>query len=150
MNFITQNCQKEVVLNTASFKDAMSLKKAAMKSILESNMRGGIDIADFKTAEISKILDIIAHAIVNADTSDEFEAAVFKCLERSHYDKKQINAQLFDDFPEAREDYYELIVKCCEVNLRPFFKSLVSELKTRLETMMKKDPEQKSQQTLSE
>lgn len=150
MNFTTQNGQKEVVLNPASFKDAIALKKATMKSILDNNMPGGINAAGLQAADISKILDIIARAIISADTSDEFETAVFKCLERSHYDKKQINMQLFDDFPEAREDYYEIVFKCCEVNLRPFFKSLVSELKTRFETMMKKDPEQKSQQTLTE
>ena len=103
MNFTTQNGQKEVVLTPASFKEAIALKKAAMKSILDNNMPGGINAAGLQAADISKILDIIARAIISADTSDEFETAVFKCLERSHYDKKQINMQLFDDFPEARE-----------------------------------------------
>lgn len=136
MQFTTQNGQKEVILNTAGFKDATELKKAVMK-ILGNAKLPNFDANALHSADVGVIVNLITQLIFSADSSDEFENAVFKCLAQSHYDKKQINIQLFDDMPEAREDYYEIISKCCEVNLRPFFKSLVSECKTRFQALTK-------------
>lgn len=142
MDFITQNGQKKVVLNIASFKDSSDLKKVVMKCLGQANVLNNIDVSNAEGLGLAKILDLIMQVIINADSSDEFENAVFKCLERSVYDGKAITLDLFDEHPEAREDYYEIVSKCCEENLRPFFKSLVSEFKTRFETMTKKDQEQ--------
>ena len=136
MQFVTQNGQKTVEIKEASFKDASNLKKAIMKSLLEVSKNNGLP--DLHNIEVSKLFDLVSQLIINADTSEEFDNAVFKCLENCTYDGFfKINMQLFDDKPEIREDYYEIISKCVEVNIRPFFKSLCSEFQSRVATMTK-------------
>ena len=130
MEFITQNGNVTIDIIPASFKDACCLRKAVAKGILGKDL----GIGDKSLMDIK--LDSILQLLVDIDTSDEFEKAVMECLKCCIYDKGgknlKITAQLFDDIPEAREDYYEIVTKCCEENLRPFFKSLASEFKTRL------------------
>lgn len=133
MEFVTQNGNVEVDIQSASFKDACNLKKAVAKGLIGKDLGfDGQSLMDIK-------LDSILQLLVDIDTSDEFEKAVMECLKCCIYDKGgknlKINAQLFDDIPEAREDYYEIVTKCVEVNLRPFFKSLASEFKTLLATL---------------
>lgn len=133
MEFITKNGQKSVKINIAPLKDTMRLKRQVVKCLLESNVTSNVQ--DFKNITSSTLLDKILNILFSADMSEDFENAVFGCLSVCIYDEKyKITPQLFDDFKEAREDYYEIISNCIEVNLRPFFKSLVTELKTRLET----------------
>lgn len=141
MEFITQNGNVEIEIKAASFKDACNLKKAVAKSLVgkEFDLNGG-SLMDVN-------LDSILQLLVDIDTSDEFEKAVMECLKCCIYDKGgkniKITSQVFDDFPEAREDYYQIVTKCCEVNLRPFFKSLVSEFNSRLATIPSESQEQK-------
>lgn len=133
MEFITQNTQKEVKINIASFKDASNLRKALMKSIVESDFTKGLDKGTLENMSFTSLLDIGLKLIFNADTSDSFEKAIFDCLKVCLYDTNhKITPQLFDDFPQARQDYYEIVSKCTEENLRPFFKSLVCEFQTRI------------------
>lgn len=133
MEFITQNRQKEVIINIASFQNASNLRKAVMKSIIESDFAKGLDKGALESLNFTSLLDIGLKLILNADTSNFFEKAIFDCLKVCLYDgNHKITSQLFDDIPEAREDYYEIVSKCCEENLRPFFKSLVSEFQTRM------------------
>lgn len=142
MEFTTQNGGKSVVINEASFKDAVELKKAVVKCLLKT----GIDINNLQKIDASNLFSTLFELIINVDTSDEFDKAVMNCLSNCLYGCNKINENLFNDKPEAREDYYELVTKCCEVNLRPFFKSLVSELKTRFQTLKIESPEQESPQ----
>ena len=142
MEFVTKNGNKECKITAASFKDAVNLKKAAMKCLLNVDTLKSINLDNLQGLDSTKIFDAIGQLIVNIDVSDEFEKAVFVCLSDCLYDGfRQINMQLFDDYPEAREDYYEIISKCCEVNLRPFFKSLCSELKQRFQTLTESNQE---------
>lgn len=140
MNFITQNGQKEVIINAASFKDASNLRKAVMKSIIESDFAKSLDKNALETLNLTSILDVGLKLIFNADTSENFEKAIFECLKVCLYENKKITLQLFDDITEAREDYYEIVSKCCEENLRPFFKSLVTEFQARLKMSDKNIP----------
>lgn len=145
MQFITTNGQKEVIINPASFKDAGSLKKAVMKCLLGVKSLQGLDIKNLNI-DFKGIMDALLELIINIDTSDEFENAVLECLKVCIYDnsgkKVKIVPTMFDDIPEAREDYYEIVAKCCEENLRPFFKSLVSEFKTRFQSQINELPAQ--------
>ena len=144
MEFTTQNGNKECIITAASYKDAVALKRAAVKCLLNTDVLKGIDLdnlKDLKGLNITKVFDVIGQLILNIDVSEDFEKAVFLCLPYCTYDGIKINSQLFDDIPEIREDYYEIVSKCCEVNLRPFFKSLVSELKQRFKTLTENIPE---------
>lgn len=130
MEFISQNGNVAIDIKPASFKEACNLKKAVAKGLMGKDLGlGNANLMDIK-------LDSILQLLVDIDTSDDFEKAILECLKCCVYDKGgknlKITAQLFDDIPEVREDYYEIITKCCEENLRPFFKSLASEFKTRL------------------
>lgn len=132
--FLTQNGNKKVKIIPASFKQALKLKQEALKCITDKNISKGLDLNSTKDGNtmLAKIVDIIS-AI---DSSEAFNNAVFDCLSCCTYEEfHKITEQLFDDFPELREDYYEIVAKCVEVNLRPFFKSLSSELKTRFKSI---------------
>ena len=143
MEFTTTNGHKEITITASSFREAVSLKKAFLGALIESNAFETLKANDI-TISATNLLDVIGKLLINIDISDSFEKAIMKCLESCVYDGKQkITEQLFDDIPELREDYYEIITKCCEVNLRPFFKSLVSELKTRFPQMESVTPLQK-------
>ena len=135
MEFKTQNGNVLVEILPASFRDASNLKKAVAKGLTGSNLLNNVNTANLMDIKIDSIIQIL----VNIDTSDEFEKAVMECLKCCIYDKGvnniKITPQLFDDIPQAREDYYEIVTKCCEENLRPFFKSLASEFKTRFQTI---------------
>lgn len=141
MEITTQNCALTVVIKAASFHDAIGLKKAAAKCLLDA---GVIKNLDFKGLEIASLFDKIAELLFNAETSNEFERALFECLKVCYIEengiKNKITAQLFDEKPEIREDYYEIVAKCVEVNLRPFFKSLLTEFKTRFALIVENPP----------
>lgn len=139
MEFVTQNGQKTVEIKEASFKDASELKKAVVKALSKS----GIDLSNLEKIGTKNLFQTIFDFVINVDTSDEFDKAVMNCLSNCVYDSfYKINENLFNDKPETREDYYEIVAKCCEVNLRPFFKSLVSELKRRYATLKAENQEQ--------
>lgn len=138
MEFVTTNGNVKVKINIASFKDVAELKKAALKALQDVGIikDSNLDIEGLKKQNPIKILTDL---VINIDTSKDFEDALFACLKCCIYDVDSKNLKitplLFDDIIEAREDYYEIAAKCVEVNLSPFFKSLVSACKTRLSTI---------------
>ena len=135
MNFIASN-GKEITINPASFRDACGLKKAVMKSLMDAKVLENLDMSDLQDLDVSDIIDKLLGVLMALETSNDFERAVYDCLRECLYDGfYKITPQLFDDKPETREVYYEIIAKCCEVNLIPFFKSLASEFKARLATI---------------
>lgn len=143
MDFITTNTQKQVKINPASMKEASALKRAVMKVALQGDILKGVSLSQLNLSTSGMLTGLI-QGVIGLDVSEEFESALMACLSRCIYDEKySITTQLFDDKPEIREDYYEIAVKCCEENLRPFFKSLVSELKTRFNQAEENFPEQK-------
>lgn len=138
MELITQNGQKTVVIKPASFQDAINLKKAVAKCLQEADI---IKDLDTMNVELTSLINTISSLLFTAEMSGAFEHNVFECLKVCFIEengiKNKITPQLFDEKPELREDYYEIVMKCVEVNLRPFFKSLVTEFKTRLSRMTK-------------
>lgn len=133
MDFISTNAKKKIVINPATFAEASTLKKEAMKCLSKANILKDIDFTKFSGMDVNKLFASISELIINADSSTEFEDAVFNCLGRCSCENISITKQLFDDTPELRADYYEIVTKCCEENLRPFFKSLATELNNRLQ-----------------
>ena len=135
MEFITTNGQKKVTINVAPFKEMCALKSEAMKC-LKSIDKG--EFSTLKEGDNMKALDKFIDVLISADTSEDFNKALFKCLGRCVYDEfHAITPQFFDDNPEAIEDYYEIVAYCVKVNLTPFFKSLVTALQTSATIMEK-------------
>lgn len=134
MEFVTQN-GIEVNIVAAPTRSAMRLKREVIKHLKNKGLIEKIQNGNLTGLQLTDILDLL----IDIDTSEEFEKAIFECLKVCIYDtqgkKLRISEQLFDDIPEARDNYYEIITKCCEENLRPFLKSLFSAFKTHLETI---------------
>lgn len=145
MEFVTQN-GTEINIVTAPTRSVMRLKREVMKHLKNRGIVDNLDSGNLLNLKLDDVLNLL----IDIDTSEEFEKAIFECLKVCIYDtngkKLRISEQLFDDIPEAREDYYEIIAKCCEVNLRPFFKSLVSQFLILFPTKQNENQKQESQQ----
>lgn len=149
LEFIAKNSEKSVKINPASFKDAIALKKEVLKSLKEAGIIKSINLESLKNLEVADIINSVANLIITMDISESFDVALFECLKVCIYDNKHsITQQLFDDIPQLQEDYYEIVAKCCEVNLRPFFKSLTSELSTRFNQLELDNLPSELQQTM--
>ena len=130
-DFKTQNTGARVVINPAHYKKVVNLRKVLLKEIKQNSiglkLTGNEEVLE-KTLDFSGVLDFIKNVLIGADTSEEVENAIFDCLSYCTYNTTlKIDQDLFDKEPEAREDYYEIIISCIEENLKPFIKSLVSQ-----------------------
>lgn len=128
--FITQNLAT-VKINIASFSEAIILKNAIQKAFVESGVR-------IKTEDN---LEDILNLIMALDSNESVNKAIFRCLSRCLYNNIRITEELFED-EKIREDYYEIIFGCLEVNLKPFIKALFFKLK-ELQTLIPKTQESK-------
>lgn len=141
MEIVTQNGNKNITIKAAGFQDAINLKKAVAKCLLDA---GVVKNLELQGLEFVTLIDKIAELLFSVEMSDDFNKAVFECLKYCYIEengvKNKITPQLFDEKPELREDYYEIVSKCVEVNLAPFFKSLVTEFKTRFNQIAKDLP----------
>lgn len=102
-------------ITPASFEDAFALQNALLESA--KGIKFELDIANMDVTDFKDF-------IIGAATSKAVQSAVFKCLERATYNDIRVTRQLFDDpklGENAREDYYEMVIKAVEVNCKPFF-----------------------------
>lgn len=139
---IAQNTGNKIIINCASTRDVLRLKQVILNELgkrpLGIKLSGGnaADLFD-KDIDFVGIIDYIKDTLLALDGSDDFHEAVFACLQYCTYKSTyKIDMDLFDNpqIPEAREDYYEIIISCVEENLRPFAKSLISMWKTLVQT----------------
>jgi hypothetical protein len=107
----------EVIINPASIIDANNLKNTILKLFKQNN---------FDITNISSVKSMI-EAIMILDSSEEFQKSIFACLSRSVYKMQRIDLELFND-ETARQYYYEILIKCLEVNISPFFKKALIRL----------------------
>lgn len=135
--FNATNTGNKVIINCAKTREVQRLKQVILNEIKKNPI--GIKLVGQGVSALEKeldftgVLDFIKDTLISIDTSDEFNEAIFNCLQYCTYKTVyKINEELFDndEVPEAREDYYEIIVACVEENLRPFVKSLISAWKT--------------------
>ncbi len=133
LEFKAGNTGAEVVINPASYKEVLNLKKHILIEIKKHPL--GLKLSDSgenilnKEIDISDVADFLKDTIIALDISDELNNAIFSCLKVCSWNMHKITPELFDIKPEIREDYYEIVIKCIEENLRPFMKSLASEWK---------------------
>ena len=113
----------ELVVNEADFEKVLELKKAIQENLKAT----GVSLDSLEGEDVTSALQKMIDLLLVLDTSERTERAIFECLAHCTYNNAKINKQLFNDLPEARSDYYEIIRACIEVNLRPFMKSLSSQ-----------------------
>lgn len=148
IEFTAKNSGKSVKILPASFKEAIKLKQEVLKCLKEAGIIKELKLETMKNIEVADVFSSLSNLLITMDTSEGFYNAIFDCLKVCIYDNSySITAQLFNDKPELQEDYYEIISKCCEVNLRPFFKSLASELSTRFGQLTSENPQSEIQPT---
>lgn len=126
---------KRIVINIANFKESAQLKACIAKELLVQNIDlGNADslagLKDELNNSVPKLLNTAKNLLLSCEVSEEFNKALFNCLQHCTYDNLQVREQLFDDVPEAREDYYMIVFECIKENILPFFKGLLSKLKT--------------------
>lgn len=113
-------------VSVAPFQDAKALTKALLKA------SGMVKLAE---NPMDMDVSVIKDMLVQAATSDEVEAALFRCMSRATYDNLKITPELFDDQTigdKIRRDYFLVCAKVVEVNCLPFFDQALSSLKTFL------------------
>lgn len=137
--FNCTNTGNTVVINCAPIKSVQKLKNVILNEVQKSpigiKLIGGDKSLFEKELDFTGVIDFIKNTLIGIDTSDAFSEAIFECLQYCTYKKVyKINEELFDNeaVPEAREDYYDIIVACVEENLRPFIKGLISTWKTHI------------------
>lgn len=124
-----------IVINPASFAEAIKLKNTLFAEIkkypLGLKLSGASNNLLEKDIDFTALIDFLKNVLVGADISEEINTALWDCLKHCTYQTAhRIDANLFDKVPEAREDYYDIIISCIEENLTPFIKSLVSKWQT--------------------
>jgi len=103
-----------VVINKAPFGLQGKLKAAIAQGFLDNKI-------DLK--EDLDPLSISAKVMLVIESSEACQKALFNCLERCTYNTIKITYDTFND-EAAQEEYYTILSKCVEVNLKPFFKGL--------------------------
>lgn len=147
--FCCKNSGKKVKIIPASFRNASKLKSEAMKCLKDSGVLDKLkdNLGDVKLATLIKEL---ANLVISLDTSEGFNSAVMDCLSVCICDNTHaLTEQYFNDCPELWEDYYEIVVSCVEENLRPFFKSLSSELQIRFPQIEEQQAQELPQTNIS-
>jgi len=137
--FKAMSTGNSIVINCAPMKDVQRLKQVIFNELKKSpigiKLVGGDKTLFEKEIDFTGVIDFIKDTLIGIDTSDDFEEAIYNCLQYCTYKKVyKIDRELFDreDIPEARQDYYEIIFACIEENLRPFIQSLISTWKTHI------------------
>ena len=125
----------KIVINEAPWGDVRKLKKVLAIELLKL----GIDIdkeflgqSEENLMVGSKLFQLLKDVYLTLEASDDFNDEIMNCLQYCHYDNIQIKEQLFDDKPEAREDYYDMVIGCLEVNLAPFIKKVLSKFSNQI------------------
>lgn len=137
----TDNGNATLILNEATFADCIILQSVIMEEAKKLKIDiGEMDIS-LNVSSMSNLLDNIKDLFFGLMTSDKFDRIIFKCLNSCTYNGVKITKQLFDDMPEARQDYYQIIKECVEINLNPFLKSLTSQLSTLFTIPMSENQE---------
>jgi hypothetical protein len=128
---------KEVVLSSGakleiticSFQVCNSLVKALLKQAKNIKIEGDMEL-DLKEAIKGGQYNFFKDIVCSLISSDEIESLLFKCFERCLYNKKKVNADLFDNDIDARGDYFEVAWEVGKFNVSPFTKNLLSKFST--------------------
>jgi hypothetical protein len=124
--------KNKLEITPASFSEAMALQRAIGKAINKGNIN--VDLEGFelnkddplKSDVSGDTIGSVISSLISAGTSEEVEAAVFKCANRALYDYKKINIDFFEKV-ENRPLYYPIMIEIIKVNIGPFIGGLFSE-----------------------
>jgi hypothetical protein len=107
----------EVVITAASFEVAQNLWSAIQSAAADQKI----------SQDFIEQPESLFNLILKIDSSPIFKQALWPCLIRCTRNKQKIDKTTFED-TEVRKEYYEIINRCVDENIRPFAESLFSEL----------------------
>lgn len=110
-----------VTINIADWQDAKRLKKAIWRELASAGIKVDLEI------DVSSLIG----PLLRVDSSDVVDAALAPCLARCLRNGEKITDATFND-PEARQDYYDIVYRCAEENIRPLAKGLILKLSTAM------------------
>lgn len=111
-------------VKAAPFPDAKALYQAILRESKGLIQSSKTDMAAVY-AEIVRI----------AFSSEEVEAALWKCMVRCTYNRLKIDNQTFEPI-EARDDYMQVCIEVGKENVFPFLKSLYAEYGAALKRLI--------------
>lgn len=123
-----------VKIEAASWGDAINLHDKISKTLLSNN----IDLGNIEIPESSNdkndlsLVNTFMKAILAVSGDESVRKSIFKCLQRCLYNGEKITEQTFEN-PEARKDYYPVIVACITENISPLLEGVFSGLKPVLQ-----------------
>ena len=134
-DFKSELTGNRIVINPAPFGEVKKLKNVLFnelkKNQLGIKLTGDTQNLLDRNLDFTAMIDFIKNVLIGVDISEDVESVLWECLKHCTYQTTyRIDETLFDKVPEAREDYYEIIISCIEENLTPFIKSLVSKWQT--------------------
>lgn len=110
---------KKLEIQQPRFGAVMDLIRCACREIKKDGL--SIDLEAMKTGDI---LGVILSLVGSKEFEESFWLVSAGCL----YNGERVTQSLFEDRPEAREDYFEIQYKIIEASLKPFGKSLLTML----------------------
>lgn len=82
----------------------------------------------FLQQDMQVLIPLLKDVICELESDKKFTDIVYNMLRNCTYNNVVISRQLFNDKPEAREDYYMIKKEVVKFNLAPFLKSLSGKL----------------------
>lgn len=129
MDFITKT-GAEVKLAMADFEDVLFFKSVIQTVIAEKGLDIDLDISKITSSDgkgkVTEMLPQLMKAVILIEGDKRFHESFMRCLKRCTYNSKKIDKNLWNDTPEAREDYYELVLEVLKLNFSPLLKPLLS------------------------
>ena len=120
-----------IVINASTWENVKALRRCFAQELLKQD----IDIDNLTSLTELKdklqgvaLLNVIKNIVCSLECSEEFDRVLCKCLADCTYKDIEITENLFDDIPEAREDYDVIRIECIKENLKPFFKKVAGML----------------------
>lgn len=86
------------------------------------------DAESFLQQDMRVLIPLLKDVICELESDKKFTDIVYNMLRNCTYNNVVISRQLFNDKPEAREDYYMIKKEVVKFNLTPFLKSLNGKL----------------------
>jgi hypothetical protein len=152
MDFILGSGAK-LTVTESSFEDAIELNDALINSLGDIKLTDDMLNVDIDPANplgsftgASNLFSLLANKIKSLAASSLVRACIFKCGNRASYNGIRVSKDLFDDPQmgfQARQDYYDILIKIVEVNCRPFLENLISMLK--IKRLMSTDTQKQKQ-----
>lgn len=132
---VTLKSGAKLTITPADFEDANALRKSVLRSVRGLQLDQQLLDSEMNVASVMgnpNLATMLIDRVLSVATSDDVEAAVFRCAARCSYEGVLVTKDLFNDpksGQRAREDFHQMFLEIAKANLSSFFKQTFSVLK---------------------